>query len=115
MILETGDTLFVSHRRMFERDEARYFLGKTISCDGPIVKVIGYSFVRDLANGGILKKEERRIKILSLDSPGYIVYQLPGDIDVDAADIKCDDGEAVLHEGGRGLMNLAERTHCGHF
>ncbi len=115
MILETGDVVLVSHRRMFERDEVRFFLGQTVACEGPLLKAEGYTFVRDLSNGHIIKKEEKRKKVLSLDSPGHIVYQLPSDIDVDKVDIESGNGDAYMVDGSRKILNLSERTHCGHF
>jgi hypothetical protein len=115
MILNCGDVVLVSHRRMFERDETRFFIGKAVACEGPLVKAEGFSFVRDLSNGHIIKKEEKRTKVLSLDSPGHIVYQLEGDIDVDNVDIESGNGDAYMVDGPRRLLNLSERTHCGHF
>ena len=115
MILENGDVVLVSNRRMFERDESRYFLGRTVACDGPLLKAEGFTFVRDLSNGHIIKKEEKRLKVLSLDSAGHIVYQLPADIDVDNVDIESGNGDAYMVDGKRRLLNLSERTHGGHF
>lgn len=115
MILETGDSILVSHRRLFDSDEARYFVGEVLACEGSLVKVHGYSFVRDLANGHIVKKEEQRVKIFSFSAPGQIVYQLPEDIDLKEVEIDSQNGEAILVAGIQKLMNLSERTHCGHF
>lgn len=115
MLIENGDVILVSHRRMFERDETRYFLGRTLACEGPLLKAEGYSFVRDLSNGMIIKKEEKRIKLLSLDSPGHIVYQLPGDVNVDNVDIASGNGDAYMVDGCNRLLNLSERSHSGRF
>ena len=114
MILELGSTVLVSHRRMFEGDECRYFVGRVIACDGPLVKLEGFSFVRDLSNGRIVKKDEKRRKIISLSSPGHFVYQLP-DTNLDTVEFRSGDGEVILKNGTCELMNLSERTHCGHF
>ena len=99
MILETGDCILVSHRRLFDGDEARFFVGEVLVCEGDLVKVRGYSFVRDLANGHIVKKEEQRVKIFSFSAPGKIVYQLPDKIDLENVDIDSQNGEAMLVEG----------------
>jgi len=115
MIFEIGDTVLLSNRRMFERDEARFFVGRTVACEGQLLKVEGFTFVRDVSNGYVVKKEEKRTKVLSLASPGYIVYQLPNDINVETIDIESGNGEAILVDGSRQIMNLSERTHCGHF
>jgi hypothetical protein len=115
MILAQGDYVLVSHRRMFERDEARYFVGRTLVCEGTLLKVEGFTFVRDLSSGQFVKKDEKRIKIVSLDSPGHIVYQLPANIDIERVDIEDGHGDALLVDGSRHIMNLSEHTHCGHF
>lgn len=115
MILENGEVVVVSNRRLFERDETRFFVGRTIACEGALFKAEGFTFVRDLSNGHIIKKAEKRIKVLSLDSPGHIVYQLPSDINVDNIDIESGNGDAYMVDGKRRLLNLSERTHCGHF
>ena len=114
MILDVGDTVLVSHRRMYQHDEARFFVGQVVACDRELVKLEGYSFVRDLSTGQVIRKNEKRIKLLSIASPGYIFYQLMGDIEISAVNVRNETGELFLVEGERILMNLAERSHCGH-
>ena len=53
--------------------------------------------------------------MLSLDSPGHIVYQLPADINVDNVDIESGNGDAFMVDGKKRILNLSERTHCGRF
>ncbi|MCA9191293.1 MAG: hypothetical protein KDB03_06015 [Planctomycetales bacterium] len=115
MILSPQDVVLVSNRRMFPNDETRYFLGRVLASEDTLVKIEGYSFVRDLANGHVIKKDERRVKILSLASPGFLVYQLPSELQVDAAHIESQNGDAILVDDHGEWMNLAEHTHCGHF
>ena len=52
---------------------------------------------------------------MSFDSPGFIFYQYTNHISVDHVDIENGNGEAFLVQGGQRLLNLSERTHCGHF
>lgn len=114
MLLDAGDTILVSHRRMFQHDEARFFVGSVVACDHELLKLKGFTFVRDLASGKVVRKEELRVKLLSLASQGYIFYQLVGDIDVSNLHIDAEAGDEVLTDGNRVLMNLAERSHSGH-
>lgn len=114
MIVDKGDVIFVSHRRMFQHDEDRFFLGRVITCEGMLVKLVGYTFVRDLSNGHIVRKNEKRARVLSLASPGLLVYQLPEDVHIEHATITSGNGSAILMDGTRELMNLAERANCGH-
>ena len=114
MLLETGDVILVSHRRMFQHDEARFFVGRAVACDRELVKLEGFSFVRDLASGHVIRKDEKRVKLLSLASPGYIFYQLPAVKDMTNVHVKDQAGDVTLMDGTRKLMNLSERSHCGH-
>lgn len=115
MILSQGDVVLVSHRRLFPQDEVRFFLGRLLAQEGALMRIEGYSIVRDLSNGTFLRKDEKRTKILSLNSPGFIVYQLDSGISVDEARIINREGDVLLAQGTRELMNLSERSHCGHF
>jgi hypothetical protein len=100
---------------MFQQDDPRYFIGKTIACEGQLVKLGGFSFARDQASGSVIRKNELRIKVFSLASPGFIVYQLPDSVDIEQVDIKSTEADAVLVQGNQQLMNLSERIHGGHF
>jgi hypothetical protein len=80
MILDHDDVVLLSNPRTFQHDEARYFLVHIVTCEGELIKVERFSFVRDLSTGHVVRTPERRTKVLSLTSAGYIVYQLAGDI-----------------------------------
>ena len=114
MLLKNDDVILVAHRRMFQHDEARFFVGRVVAVDRELMKLEGFTFVRDLASGHVLRKDEKRIKLLSLASPGYIFYQLPGVEDVSEIHVKDEAGDVRLMDGQRAIMNLAERSHCGH-
>ncbi len=114
MLLDVGDTVLVAHRRMFQHDESRFFVGKMIGSDHELLKLEGYTFVRDLSSGKVIRKDELRVKLLSLAAPGYIFYQIMGDVNIENLAIACNSGEEVLTDGKRDLMNLAERSHSGH-
>ena len=115
MLLKNGDVLLASHRRMFQHDEARFFVGRIVAYDRDLVKLEGFSFVRDLSSGHVIRKDEMGVKLLSLASPGYIFYELSGVNDVSKVHVQDQAGNVMLMDGNRPLMNLAERSQCGHF
>ena len=114
MLLDVGDTVLVSHRRMFQHDEARFFVGALIAADHELLKLEGYTFVRDLSSGMVIRKDERRIKLLSLANDGYIFYQIPGKLNVADIQVANQAGEVTLVVGSQTIMNLSERSHSGH-
>ena len=45
MILEVGSKLLVVHRRLFENDKSRYFIGKVEHCEDAVARVSGHTWV----------------------------------------------------------------------
>jgi hypothetical protein len=77
MLLKEGDKILVAHRRLFEKDEVRFFVGRVEVCESGIVKATGHSYLRDALRGQLVEKADERTKILSLSSGTLVVYQLP--------------------------------------
>jgi hypothetical protein len=115
MLLERGDAILVAHRRMFQQDESRYFLGQVIAIDHELLKLEGFTFAQDLGSGHVVRKDEMRVKLLSLASPGFLFYQLPDVEEISSLQIVTEAGEVILRDGKRQIMNLTERSHSGQF
>ena len=113
-MLEPGNVLLISHRRFFQNEEPRYFLGKVVKYEAGIVKVSGYTFVRDISAGSFIRKDDVRVKLISLTSGSYIVYQLPDDSDCEQARFEMDNDILPLSDGKSLSMNMAEIVRAGH-
>ena len=112
-MLEDGDKVLIVHRRLFQHDEPRYFVGEVVAYDAGVAKVKGFSFVRNMTDGSVVRKDEPRTKILSILSGAFLVYQLPETTDVAAATFEAHDGELTLGDGNDLRMNMAELPHLG--
>lgn len=113
-MLEAGNKLLVAHRRMFESEQPRYFVGEVVTYDSGIVKLAGYSFARDnMSQGGFIRKEDARIKIVAIVSGTFIVYQLPDQTDVQKVRFEATEGDLRLTDGNVLNMNLTESVHSG--
>ena len=107
MLLAADTKVLVVHRRLFEKDQSRYFVGRVEGYDSGIAKIRGRTWTRD-KYGHIIKKMDERTKILSLSSGTLIVYQLPIDTDMDALQINMTDEQVVLSDGKTFEMDLSE-------
>ena len=112
MLLESGNKILVAHRRLFEGDPTRFFVGEVLAYDAGIVKARGYSFVRDITSSKLLRKADPRTKLLSVSSGSFLVYQLPDEVDVSRGEIVWTD-DALLFREGQTEMNLAELPRHG--
>ena len=77
MILDLGNKILVVHRRLFEKDKPRYFIGTVEACEEGLARGSGYSWAEDPFTGKMVRKNGIRTKIIALQSLGVIVYVLP--------------------------------------
>ncbi len=113
-LFEPGSCVLVVHRRLFERDDNRLFVGQIESLDSGVIRTTGYSFVRDIMEGTVRRKSESRTKLLSLTSGTLIVYLLPPRFELSKAEVSCRETEMWLTDGSDFSMNLSEWTHRSH-
>ena len=111
MLLKEGDKLIVAHRRLFEKDEVRFFVGQVDAYQEGVVKVTGCSYVRDIMRGRMIEKAEKRTKVLSLSSGTLLVYQIPQTVVLDELKFMDEEGRLSLTDGKEFNMNLSEHTH----
>jgi hypothetical protein len=108
MVLKEGDKVLVAHRRLFARDESRFFLGRVDAYEAGIVKVTGHSYVRDMFTGDMHEKAELRTKLLSLSSGTLMVYLLPEPVILEDLRFVIDGRRLLLTDAKDFTMNLAE-------
>jgi hypothetical protein len=114
IILEPGNKLLIAHRRLFDKDEPRFFAGEVLDYQAGVVKVSGYSFVREMTSGKVLRKDDVRIKLISITSGTVLLYQLPDETEVSAVAFVSHDGDTKLTDGKHVNMNMSELPHAGH-
>ena len=110
MLLDEGAKILVCHRRLFPEDQPRFFVGFVIGCEDGIAKVTGVTWTRDVAHG-FHKKADLRTKLISLHSGTVIVYELPGDVEIEAIRLQQPAGhQIVLCDDRKFHMDLSERV-----
>jgi hypothetical protein len=111
-MLEQGEKLLIVHRRLFEKDIPRFFVGEVLAYEQGIAKVKGHTFVKDLFSGSMKKKPDLRTKVMAIVSGNLIVYQLPVTALLDSMSFTLDqDGGLVLTDEGGFSMDLSETLH----
>ena len=118
MILEAGNKVLVVHRRLFDTDQGRLFIGVVDGYENGLAKITGTTWLRDQYLGTFVEKEDPRTKILSITSGTLIFYQLPSNTKLDSVQFTTDQhGGTYLTDGGELKMDLTERlelTKPGH-
>ena len=110
MILDAGDKVLIVHRRLFEQDRIRLFIGNVQAYDNGIVKVSGHTWMEDFKTQKCFEKEGLRTKIFSISSGTLIVYQIPEEVHLPQLAFEKDtDGKLWLTDGLRFKIDLTER------
>lgn len=108
MLLNRGENIFVAHRRLFEKDGIRFFVGRVDHFEDGIVRATGRSYLRDNFTGAMLEKPEVRTTLLSIVSGTLIVYVIPETVNLDDLEFVELEGMLVMRDGKQFIMNLSD-------
>lgn len=84
MLLLKGEKIHVVHRRLFDHDIRKHFIGEVEDYENGIVRVVGHVWViEDVKENIFRKKPEPRTRIISLSSGEVFVNVLPPQIELE--------------------------------
>ncbi len=110
MILKKGEKIHVIHRRYFEKEARRHFVGTVEYYEAGVARVSGYVYTVDRAKYVFIRRPEKRIRIISLMSGDALVNVLPASVEVEKVVYKLE-GKAVRVTDGSGwYLDLSEVT-----
>jgi hypothetical protein len=95
MILEQGEKVHIIERRHFTDDIRRHLVGEVIRCTEQAIRLKGYVWVFDVANGQFVRKAEKRERIVCLGDR-LTINVLPPEADLDAAKYVADPQRGLL-------------------
>ena len=108
MILQKGEKIHVIHRRHFDKDPHRHFLGVVDAYENGIARVTGHIFTVDLAKFVFFRRTEKRTRIISLNSGEVLVNILPPSVDLDKVVYKQEKKSCSVTDGGNWFMDISE-------
>lgn len=108
MIVEEGDKILACYRRLHVGEEPRFFAGKVIASSDTVIKVRGFSFVRNANTAHITRKDEDRTMFISVVSGTHLLYQLPDSVSVEELHFNHDKGHLTLGDYAEFEMNITE-------
>jgi hypothetical protein len=108
MILQKGEKIHVIHRRHFEKDPHRHFVGVVDAYENGLARVTGNIFTVDLTKFVFFRRPERRTRIISLNSGEVLVNILPPTVDLDKVVYKQEKKSVRVTDGGEWYMDISE-------
>lgn len=111
-MLNSGDKILVVHRRIFENDRSRFFVGVVKEYESGIASVSGHSFSRNPQTTAVIKKMEMRTKIISLSCGTLMIYLLDSKLDLSKVHFEnAESGDFLLKHADDVIMDLTEVPH----
>jgi hypothetical protein len=108
-ILSPGEKIHVMHRRRFEKDVRRHFVGEVERYEQGVARASGYVFVIDDLNKHLfVKRPDRRTKLVPLMSGDVIVNVIPQTVDLERVAYELKDRSLVVTDGGAWAMDVKE-------
>ena len=108
-ILNPGEKIHVIHRRHFEKDARRHFVGEVESYEHGIARASGYVFVVDDLNKHMfVKRPDRRTKLIPISSGEVIVNVIPESVDVERVHYELQDRALHVTDGKSWRIDVKE-------
>jgi hypothetical protein len=82
MVLQNGEKVHIIHRRQFEKDPHRHFIGVVDAYENGIARVTGNIFTVDMVKFSFFRRPEQRTRIIGLGSGEVLVNVLPPSVDL---------------------------------
>jgi hypothetical protein len=109
-LLTPGENIHVIHRRRFEKDIRRHFVGTVEACETGVVRAAGYVFVIDEQNQHLFtRRPDRRTKLIPVASGEVIVNVQPEDLDIEQIRYELD-GRRLWVTDGRAAWILGDKS-----
>jgi hypothetical protein len=110
MILRKGEKIHVIHRRHFEKDQHRHFIGVVEEYEMGVARVTGHVYTVDLVKFAFLKRAEMRTRLVSVVSGDVLVNVLPASVDLEKIVYKQGRNAVRVTDGSDWHMDISEYT-----
>ncbi|MBX9790574.1 MAG: hypothetical protein K2Y37_16770 [Pirellulales bacterium] len=108
MVVNPQDTVLIVHRRLFEKDSTRFFIGVVEECDAGLIKATGFTYFQDMMTGHVNRKDDPRTKIVPLGAGTVLVYLLQGSPRIEDLHFVHSGSKTFLVDNARFRMDLTE-------
>ena len=109
MILEKGEKIHVIHRRQFEKDHHRHFIGVVDAYEHGVARVTGHVYTVDPVKFTYVRRPELRTRFISIVSGDVLVNIIPPKVNLEEVVYK-QERKAVRVTDGDWHLDLSEFT-----
>jgi hypothetical protein len=108
MILHKREKIHVVHRRHFEKDVHRHFMGVVDDYQDGVARVTGHVYAVDLVKFAFVKRPEKRTRLISIVSGEVLVNILPPTVDLEKIIYRQQKNAVRVTDGSDWYLDLSE-------
>jgi hypothetical protein len=108
MILNVGEKVHVIHRRFFEKEARRHFVGVVDAYENGVARVTGHVYTVDRTRFAFVRRPEKRTRIISLYSGDLLINILPEHVDLEKVVYKQEKKAVRVTDGSDWYLDLSE-------
>lgn len=108
MILRCGEKIHVIHRRHYEKDAHRHFIGTVESYESGVARVVGHVFTVDTVKFQYVRRPEVRTRIISVVSGDLLINVIPASVDLEKVSYKHEKKSVRVSDGSDWFLDLSE-------
>src|ERR1041385_7404624 len=110
MILKQGEKVHIIHRRIYEKDHHRHFIGTVEAYEGGIARVTGHVYTVDPVKFTFMKRPETRTRLVSVVSGDVLVNIIPASVNLEKVTYKQERKAVRVTDGSDWFLDLSEYT-----
>jgi hypothetical protein len=110
MILKPREKVHVIHRRHFEKDLHRHFVGVVDWYEAGVARVTGNVFCVNGARFKFVRRPEKRTRLISVISGDLLVNVLPDSVDLDKVAYFQEAKSVRVTDGSDWFLDLSEHA-----
>ena len=107
-VLSAGEKVHIIHRRHFEKEPHRHFVGVVDACASGIARVTGHVFTVDPVRFKFVKRPELRTRIVSLLNGDVLVNIIPPNVDLEKVVYQQEAKAVRVTDGSKWHLDLSE-------
>jgi hypothetical protein len=110
MILQKGEKIHVIHRRHYEKDHHRHFIGVVDAYEQGVARVTGHVYTVDPVKFTFVKRAEVRTRLVSIVSGDVLVNIIPQKVNLEKIVYKQERKAVRVTDGSEWHLDLSEYT-----
>ena len=108
MILKPGEKVHVIHRRIYEKDHHRHFIGVVEAYDLGVARITGHVYTVDAVKFSFVKRPELRTRLVSVVSGDVLINIIPPAVNLDKITYKQERKAVRVTDGSDWHLDLSE-------